>query len=631
MGDGSRKSIDLKLSTLPDSPGVYLFKDSRGKVLYVGKAQCLTDRVRSYFADRLEDPKTLLLRRRIADVETIVTHSNVEALILEANLIKQHQPRYNIRLKDDKKFPYVRITMEEQYPRVFPTRTLPRRLSGKGGDSLFFGPYTNVKALRETLKLLRTIFPLRSCKQKIPSSRARACLNYHLRRCQAPCEGRITPEQYHEVLQGVIRFLSGRRHELADTLAERMRAAGDAQDFETASRLRDQLKAVESTMTSQRVVFADNRSRDVIALAREGNLSSAAVLHIREGKLIGRQRFFLKNPQEAREGEVLASFLKQYYLTGAYVPEEIVLPARPGVATARLEEEELLRQWLKERQEKIRFLTPQRGPARELVSLAQKNARAGLEEELQRVGERKGKVSPAVQELQRILALPRPPVHIQAVDISNIGGAEPVGSLVVFDNGAPRKSQYRKFRIRTVTGQDDFAMMSEVVKRRFNRLLKEKAALPDLLLVDGGRGQLNAALAVLRDLGLENQPVVGLAKRLDEVYLPQAKETVMIPRQAGALHLLQRVRDEAHRFAVSFHRASRERTLRRSVLDQIPGIGEKRKEVLLTRFGSAEEIRRASVEQIGSTPGISPQLARVVFQFLHQGGPKNAESNSTHS
>jgi excinuclease ABC subunit C len=543
----------------------------------------------------------------------IVTDSEVEALILEASLIKQHQPRYNIRLKDDKKFPFVRVTTEEPFPRVFPTRTIPRPRPGKAEGSLYFGPYTNTKALRQALRILREVFPLRTCKRRIPApTRERACLNFQLHRCLAPCEGRVTPAQYGEVLDGVVKFLSGRRQEIRHGLATRMEEAAAREDFELAAQLRDQLRAIESAASTQKILRADGLSRDILALARRDDLSAVAVLGVREGRLTGSLEFILKNTREATEREILMSFLKQYYLQGSFVPQVIVLSCFP-------EDGETLRAWLQERQPGVRFAVPRRGPMRQLLLMGRKNAAQALEEELLRSGPASTRVAPAVQELHRILNLPRLPNRIHGVDISNLGRTLAVGSIVVFENGVPKRSQYRRFRIRTLSGQDDFAMLAEVVRRRFRRLLAEQAPLPDLLLVDGGRGQLNAARAALHDLGVRGQPVLGLAKRLDEIYVPDQDQTVMIPKHLSALHLLQRVRDEAHRFAVAYHRARRRKAISRSALEDIPGVGKRRRDVLLSRFGSLEEVRRASCQQLEQVPGFPRSVAQAVFTALHQG------------
>jgi len=598
--------LEGKLEGVPALSGVYLMKDAKGRVIYIGKAKSLRDRLRSHFqAGDSYDPKNQVLLSRVVDFDYIVTDSDIEALILEANLIKEHKPRYNVRLKDDKKFPFIKVTIHEDFPRIFPTRNL------KKDGSLFFGPYTNAKAMRKTLRLLKSIFPIRSCQQKIPSShQKRPCLNYYIQRCLAPCEGRVDRSEYHQMVKRVLDFLSGKSKYLIRELKALMEEAASALNFERAAKFRDQLRDVESVTASQKMVFSEDKESDVVAFSKEGNLACAVVFKIREGKLINREHFFLKGIRNSNDSEILTTIVKQYYLNASYLPAELFLPAS-------LEEKEIIQEWLRQRRGDILLSIPQRGEPLKLVEMAFKNAKLLLEEELIRQGKWKGRADESVAELKKILHLSLLPYRIEAFDISNILGTDAVGSMVVFENGRPKKEEYRRFKIQTVLGQDDFAMMREVIKRRFTNLREEKKPFPDLVLVDGGRGQLNSALDALRDLGVENQAVLGLAKRLDEIYLPEEEKTVMIPKTSSALRLLQRLRDEAHRFALAYHRTLRGKKVSHSILDEILGIGPQRKQLLLQHFGSVEGIRQATLKELERVKGITPDLATRIHKHLH--------------
>lgn len=590
--------ISRKLKGLPHKPGVYLMKDARGRVIYVGKAQSLRDRLRAYFGSTTGlHPRSQTLLSKIEDFEYIVTDNPVEALILEANLIKLHLPRYNVRLKDDKKYPYIKVTIKEDYPRVFPTRNL------KKDGSILFGPYTNVKAMKKALRTAKKIFPVRSCKGKLPE---KLCLDYHIQRCYGPCEAKISKEEYQHMVQELCHFLSGKSKRVEEELEERMRTLAAELRFEEAARIRDQLNSVTEIVRKQRVVFSDEIDRDVIGLARAGKTSCTVVFQIRDGKLIGREHYFLEGLKRIDDVEVLTTFVGQYYKNSYFLPDEIMLPFE-------IEERDNFESWLSRRKRKrVKFHFPKIGDKAKLLRMAEKNAGLILEEELLR---KKEKAPASVLELQRMLSLEKPPRSIEAFDISNIFGEYSVGSSVLFKDGRPKKSGYRKYRVKTVSGIDDFAMTGEIVERRFRRLVEEKQ-LPDLVLIDGGIGQLRKATEAMKDAGVE-LPTFGLAKRFDELHLADGR-VLSLPKTSMALKLLQRVRDEAHRFAVSYHRQLRQKGTRASILDEVPGIGEVKKRELIKAFGSLEELRKASVEEIAEVKGIGPVFAGRIWEFLHR-------------
>ena len=602
------KSMKLydKAESLPDSPGVYLMKNRAGKIIYVGKAESLKDRVRSYFRDSVPyDVKTEVMVRRIQDFEYIVTRSEVEALILELTLIKKHKPRYNVRLMDDKKFPYIKVTLDEPFPRVFPTRTLTRK------GARLFGPYTDAKAMRQALKAVRRIFPVRTCRPILPSkSITRPCLEYHIGHCQAPCVGYVTSEEYRKMIQSVMHFLEGRTSEVIKALEERMNQAAEEQRYEEAARLRDQLKAVHFVSEKQAVVSESWENMDIIAFASRGDAACVVILAVRERRLVGRQHFFLSGVGDKTEGEVVGSFLEQHYVESFSPPGELVVQALP-------QSPETYERWLSGRGGKgVKLTCPKSGDRLREINLAAENAKVLLEEHLMVLEGRRKRLPESVSDLQKHLHLERPPRRIEAFDISQIQGSDPVGSLVYFYDGQPRKGEYRRFRIRSVEGQDDYAMMREVIARRYRRLLEEKAELPDLMLIDGGMGQLNAALEALRSLGIKDQPILGLAKRLEEIYRPGAGEILSLPKSSVGLRLLQHLRDEAHRFAVAYHRLLRGKRMVISSLDSIKGLGIKRRAALLEKFGNVERIKQAELEDLASVPGISPTLAERIAACL---------------
>ena len=592
-----------KLKLLPDSPGVYIMKDDHGKIIYVGKAIVLKNRVRQYFqSSRNHTPKVRAMVSHIADFETIMTANEVESLILEANLIKKHRPRYNIRLKDDKSYPYVKVTVQEDFPRVFITRRVLR------DGARYFGPYTNVTALRDSLKLLRRLFPLRTCRT-MPE---RPCLEYHIKRCLAPCVGKVEAEDYRAMIRAVLLFLEGRTDDVERELEQRMNAAAEAYHFETAARLRDQLSAVRTAAERQNIVTGAG-DQDAVGMARSAAGVCVQIFFIRGGKMIGREHFLLRGSEEESDADILRAFLEQYYNQATFVPREVLLPcAIDAAAQATIEA------WLAARKGggKVALLTPQRGTKHDIVQMATGNAAKFLADEETRRSLLDEQTLGAVEELGRYLGLKHPPRRMECFDISHNQGQETVASMVVFEDGAPKKSDYRRFKIRSTEGKpDDFLSMREVTTRRYVGLPEEE--LPDLIIIDGGKGQLSSALEIIRHTaGHKDVPVVGLAKQFELVFTEGNSEPVELPRRSQALYLIQRIRDEAHRFAITFHRKLRGKRNLVSVLDHIVGIGPKRRQSLRTHFGSLEKIKEATVEELAAAPGMNRTSAEAVRHFF---------------
>mgnify|MGYP000598572993 CR=1 FL=1 len=612
--------LAAQVNSLPQKPGVYVFRDAQGSVLYVGKAVNLRHRVRSYFQNaRHLTAKTLLMLNQLAAVEHIVTDNEVEALILENNLIKQYRPKYNVRLRDDKQYPYIKIT-REPWPRVLVVRETEK------DGARYFGPYTNAGAMRDTLQTLRKVFPYRTCSNRRLRRGGRPCLYYYIGRCLGPCDARCTPAEYQKMIDELADVLAGRGAAVARRLEQAMHRAADQLAFEQAAVYRDKLQALEAVLAEQKMVTARFEDHDVVALARQGDEASVVVFFVREGKLVGRDHLMLAGAADLPDAEVMACFLQQYYSEAAFIPRDLLLQVEP---TGR----ETLADWLSTVRGKRCYLhVPRRGEKRRLVELAAANARELLTAEARRRERLYRRSEEAVAELQAYLQLPEPPQRIECYDISNFQGRDTVGSMVVFVGGRPKKSAYRRFRLRTVEGPDDFASLQEVLYRRFKRGLAERqelaarghldeeearfAEFPDLIIIDGGKGQLNAALEVLRTLNLDHLPVFALAKGAEELFAPDQAEPLVLPRDSRALHLLQRLRDEAHRFAVAYHRRLRRKHSLKSVLDDIPGIGEKRKTALLKHFGSVESMRRASVEELAAVPGMTRTAAEQVAAWL---------------
>ncbi len=604
-----KEKLRTKLENLPKSPGVYLFKDGSGKIIYIGKAKVVRNRVRSYF-QKGEDGRYQYSRlvKSIADLEIIVTDTELEALLLESNLIKKNVPRYNVNLRDDKSFPYLRVT-NELYPRIFLTRKTPR------DGSKYYGPYTDVKALKELIRTFKAVIRIRNCNRAITPEEAakkryRPCLNYHIGRCAGACAGLITVEEYAENVRQFVNLIQGKDKEIAAYLQQKMQQAADELRFEEAAQWRDRLRRLEAFGARQKVESVDPLDRDVIALATEDDDGCAALFQIRSGRIVGRSHFYLNRIFEKKPEEILEAFLKEYYTLTESIPEEIFLPHE-------VESMEVIGQWLSSRRgARVHLEIPRIGEKARLVRLAAQNAELLLGE-LKLQKSKKDFIHHSLKSLQRDLHLPRVPKRIEAFDVSNIQGRDAVASMVCFLNARPAKAEYRRFRIKTVAGSDDFAMIGEAVRRRYRRALAEKHPLPDFILIDGGKGQLNRAVQVLKELGLERIPAAGLAKKLEEVFLPGFSDPQNIPRNSSALKLLCQVRDEAHRFAVEYHRKLRRKRTLSGELDGIPGVGEARRKALLKQFGSLKALKEASETQIASTPGIPAALARRIWQHLH--------------
>ena len=602
-------SIKNALAVLPDKPGVYLMHDAEGKVIYVGKAVVLKNRVRSYFRNLASHtPKVKAMVAKIAEIETIVTSSEVEALILECNLIKKYRPRYNISLKDDKTYPYLKVTLQEDFPRLYMTRRLLR------DGSKYYGPYADAGAMHATVKLLRSMFPLRTCRKMNPD---RPCLNYHIKRCLAPCAGYVSKEEYGQMIKSVCMVLDGRTTELERDLKQRMQAAAEDYAFEEAARLRDQLQAVERLNESQKAVTNNGGDMDIIGFAQDMTGNCLQIFFVRKGKLIGRDNFFLQDGGEAQQ-EVLTAFIKQYYNDATFIPREIVLPQLPEA-----EEQQLIEAWLSGKAErKVELFVPQRGVKRELLQLANDNALKLLSERL-----RKGSLSlkndeQAAEELQQALGLEHSLERMDCFDISHTQGSETVASMVVFRKGSISKKDYRKYKIVSAEGKpDDFKSMQEVVYRRY----KDYEDLPNLVVIDGGKGQLSSALEVIRGLGLADLPVVGLAKREEEIFIPHQSTSILLDRDSAALHLIQRIRDEAHRFAITFHRKLRGKRNLVSVLDHVEGIGPKRRQALWKAFKTLEAMKAASVEVLAAVEGMNAAVAQTLYDFFRLDLPEKKE------
>jgi excinuclease ABC subunit C len=613
--------LSATLATLPDRPGVYLMKDARGEVLYVGKAQSLRHRVRSYWQRQApaRGPGDVHRIRqaidRVADIEVTEVDSVSEALLLEANLIKRFKPRFNVRLKDDKSYPYIKITLADDFPRIERTRRLP------ADGSRYFGPYASASSVDEAMNLVRRLFPFRTCTIDIRDGvRAlpRPCLLYHIKRCQGPCIEAIGKEAYRRDIAQVELFLEGNADALVDGLRYEMSFAAEQQQYEKAAVVRDKIRAIERTMESQKMAAFARTELDLVALARKDDQAAVQLFVVRNGKMLGRDVFFLDAPRDVPDDEVLESFLEQYYARATSVPREVLVP-RALADTAALEAFLAAK-----RGTNVRLRTPQRGEKRELMELAARNAAETLAREAARWLADEGRTLGALEELAAALGLVGPPMRIECYDISNFQGRESVGSMVVFEEGRPRTGEYRRFRIRTVEGANDVASHQEVLRRRFRgtRAGQEGAeeerrwAMPDLVIVDGGRAQVNAAKVVLDELGLHDLPLAGLAKEREELVLPDRAEPVLLPVTSQALYLVQRLRDEAHRFAITYHRSLRNRRTTKSAFDELPGVGPKRRRELLKVFGSAKRVREAPVEQIAAVPGISRALAERIKAHL---------------
>lgn len=617
-----------KLASLPKQPGCYIFKDENGDVLYVGKAISLRQRVRSYFQKSAQhSAKTVRMVRKIRDIEWMVTDSELEALILECTLIKRHRPPYNVLMKDDKSYPYLCITTSEKFPRLTVTRKVR-----KDGDR-YFGPFANSGAVWSTSHLLHRTFPLIPC-GKVWSGKPvqRPCLYHSMGRCLAPCAGKSDPDAYQVIIQDVILFLQGKGNDLMQKLQSRMEEASEKMEFERAAKLRDQIRALQEVLQKQKVISFDGSNEDIIAMVKDERGACVQMFYVRNGKLIGQRHFLVDSAGEENPGEIVQAFMKQYYQDAPEVPDKILLPYE-------IEEAQIVSSWLKgKRGSSVELRVPHRGEDAQLLEMAANNAELALQSLRQQIDSQSDWGEAAMLELQEVLELPNLPRRIEAYDISNIQGTAPVGSMVVFEDGMPKKSDYRRFRIRWhPESPDDFAMMNEVLTRRLREALASSAPsdlpetsdsnpksesawskLPDLILIDGGKGQLNAALKAIHQLGFE-LPAISLAKKQELIILPDKDEPLELPHNSKALYLLQRVRDEAHRFAVTYHRKLREKRAVKSGLEEIPGVGPRRKKMLLRLFGSIDKIKQASVEELASVPTMTRKLAQQVLSYLKEG------------
>jgi len=607
--DFTMNSLDQKISHLPTNSGVYLFKDKKGAILYVGKAGNLRHRVSSYFQKvGGKDAKTLALLEKVAEVDTLVTDTEKEALILENHLIKEHRPRYNVKLRDDKNYPCLRLSIEEK----FPTLTIVRRI--KKDRSLYFGPYPSATSLKETLKLIRRLFPIRTCLDTKFSNRLRPCINYEMGRCPGPCCEKTDSIQYREMVNQVRMFLEGKNEDLIKRLKKKMEEESERLNFETAAKIRDHIQHIERVIEKQKIVSTDFIDQDVIGFHRQDHKIIVYPLFVRAGKLLGGKGFTFPSPGLPDE-EVLSSFLHQYYREGKFIPEQIVIPKA-------VPEQNLIERWLTElRGKKVQVLVPVRGNKKHLLQMACENAEKVLllESKLEKDQEK------LLEALREKLHLRRVPRRIEAFDISNIQGVYAVSSMVFFEDGKPNKEKYRHFKIRTVEGADDYGMMYEVLFRRYQKAIEEND-LPDLVLLDGGKGQLNVAQEVFKELKIKEMDVISLAKERtiegplkaqEKIFHPHYKEPFILGRHSSLLHFLDRIRDEAHRFAIIYHKKMRSRETIKSELEEIPGIGAVRQRELLKFFGSVEKVKEATVEELVQAPKMNLKSAQILYSFFH--------------
>ena len=594
-----QSKIQEQLKLLPTNPGVYLMKNEQAKIIYVGKAINLKNRVKSYFqSSKNHSPKVKSMVEKISDFEYIITANEIEALILECNLIKKYRPKYNISLRDDKTYPYIKVTLNEDYPTVSITRKILK------DGAKYFGPYTSAGAVHEVLNLLKKLFQIRSCRQM---NTKRPCLEFHIKRCLAPCTGRVAKSEYREMIKSLCLFLEGRNEVVLKELTNRMQIAAENFQFELAAKLRDQVLAIEKISAKQNIIIGSS-DQDIIGLARKADEACIQIFFIRSGKMIGRDHFLLNGTEDETDSALLNAFLEQYYNKATFIPKEILLPAE-------IENEEILSAWLSQKKNaKVSFGLPQRGVKKEMVLMANDNAVVVLEEQMIKNSAGLEQTVGAMKDLGRYLRMEKELKRIECFDISHIQGSETVASMVVFSNGAPDKQEYRRYKLKSVEGKpDDFKSMQEVVGRRYRQ---SDGIMPDLIIIDGGKGQLNSALEIIRALGHYQIPVVGLAKQFEYVFLEGQSEPVILPPNSKALYLIQRIRDEAHRFAITYHRKLRHKRNLVSVLDHIEGIGPTRRKALWDAFGSIAEIKKAKITDLTAVPGISENIANNIVQYF---------------
>lgn len=611
-------NIQEELKKLPGKPGVYLMHDERDAIIYVGKAISLKNRVRQYFqSSRNKGAKIEQMVTHISRFEYIVTDSELEALVLECNLIKEHRPKYNTMLMDDKSYPFIKVTVNEPFPRVMLARQM------KKDKAKYFGPYTSAGAVKDTIELIRKLYHIRSCNRSLPKDigKERPCLNYHIHQCQAPCQGYISQEEYRKSIDEVVRFLNGHYDLVLKELEEKMMAASDSLEFEKAIEYRELLTSVQKVAQKQKITDTAGDDRDIIAMASEGEDAVVQVFFIRSGRLIGRDHFYLKSAENDTEGEILSSFIKQFYAGTPYIPAELMLPEE-------IEDQDIIEEWLTARRERrVHLRIPKKGTKEKLVELAQKNAQMVLKNDRERLKREEGRTIGAVKELEKILGL-KGIIRMEAYDISNTNGFDSVGSMIVYEHGKPKRNDYRKFKIKTVQGPDDYASMNEVLTRRFGHGLREQQEesetggfqiFPDLIMMDGGWGQVNIALEVLEKLHL-HIPVCGMVKddnhRTRGLYFNNTE--LPIDRNSECFRLITRIQDEAHRFAITFHRQLRSKGQVHSVLDDIPGVGPARRKDLMRCFENIDAIRNATVEELKELPSMNEKSAQEVYKFFHQ-------------
>lgn len=594
-----QSKIQEQLKLLPTNPGVYLMKNEQAKIIYVGKAINLKNRVKSYFqSSKNHSPKVKSMVEKISDFEYIITANEIEALILECNLIKKYRPKYNISLRDDKTYPYIKVTLNEDYPTVSITRKILK------DGAKYFGPYTSAGAVHEVLNLLKKLFQIRSCRQM---NTKRPCLEFHIKRCLAPCTGRVAKSEYREMIKSLCLFLEGRNEVVLKELTSRMQIAAENFQFELAAKLRDQVLAIEKISAKQNIIIGSS-DQDIIGLARKADEACIQIFFIRSGKMIGRDHFLLNGTEDETDSALLNAFLEQYYNKATFIPKEILLPVE-------IENEEILSAWLSQKKNgKVSFGLPQRGVKKEMVLMANDNAVVVLEEQMIKNSAGLEQTVGAMKDLGRYLRMEKELKRIECFDISHIQGSETVASMVVFSNGAPDKQEYRRYKLKSVEGKpDDFKSMQEVVGRRYRQ---SDGIMPDLIIIDGGKGQLNSALEIIRALGHYQIPVVGLAKQFEYVFLEGQSEPVILPPNSKALYLIQRIRDEAHRFAITYHRKLRHKRNLVSVLDHIEGVGPTRRKALWDAFGSIAEIKKAKITDLTAVPGISENIANNIVKYF---------------